>query len=322
VRILLVKTSSLGDIVHCFPAVSDVARHVRDSRIDWVVEEAFAELPTLHPAVRTVIPVALRRWRRSPAAPATWREAGAFLRQLRSAAYDRVIDAQGLLKSALITRLAIGSRHGPDAASARESLAASAYARRHRVPTALHAVERNRLLCAGALGYSATGTADYGLASPRDVREASDGSRRPVIFLSMSSRAGKLWAERDWIELGQSIARRGYPMELPWGNLAERARVLKITSAIPQARVPEQRSSLCSLAARFRESALVVGVDTGLAHLAVACGVPAIGIYADSDPERTGLYGSGAISLGRHGFPPSAGEVIDASNRVLAAHAR
>ena len=149
--ILFVKTSSLGDVVHHCPAVSDAAARVPGARIDWVVEEPFAGVAAMHPAVRRVIPVSVRRWRAALWHPGVWSEMSEFRRALGAERYDAVIDTQSLIKSALVCRFAHGTRHGMDRASAREALAARFYDVRHRVPRGLHAVERNRRLTAASL---------------------------------------------------------------------------------------------------------------------------------------------------------------------------
>ncbi len=309
-RILFVKTSSLGDVVHNCPAVSDVARHVPGARIDWVVEEPFEAIAALHGAVRRVIPVAIRRWRGAPLSPAVWRELAAFRHALRDERYDRVIDSQGLVKSALVSAFAAGEKHGFDRASAREPLAARFYARRHAVTRALHAVERNRRLAAAALGYSPNGACDYGLrvegAAPIEVREPF------ALLLTMTSRAEKLWPEERWIELGRGLALRGLQCVLPWGSDAERARCARIAAGIGGALVP-RRMALDELARLLRRARGVAGLDTGLAHLAAALGVPAVAIFCGSDPALTGLYGSKrARNVGAEGRPPAAAEVLAA----------
>src|SRR3954449_7670788 len=161
--ILFIKTSSLGDVIHHMPAVSDARRHRPHARIGWVVEEAFAPLVRLQHAVDSVIPVASRRWRRAPLAPQTWREIGAFGRAMREQSHETVIDAQGLLRSALITRFARGRRHGYDRASVREGLASRFYHQHHHVDRVLHAITRNRMLTRQALGYALDGPPDFGL---------------------------------------------------------------------------------------------------------------------------------------------------------------
>src|SRR5258705_4804025 len=194
-RILFVKTSSLGDVIHNCPAVSDVARKLPGAQIDWVVEQPLAPVAAMHRAVRRVIQVAVRGWRAALGHPAAWGEMREFRRALVAERYDVVIDAQSLVKSAVIARLASGRRHGLDRASAREPLAARFYDERHFVPRELHAVERNRRLAAAALGYAVEGGVDYGLRA-----DVPAGTERYAVFLTMTSRAAKLWPGESWIE--------------------------------------------------------------------------------------------------------------------------
>lgn len=298
-RILFVKTSSLGDVVHNCPAVSDVARALPGAEIDWVVEEPFAPVARMHAAVRRVITVAVRRWRSALWNPAVWGEMREVRRAIGAERYDAVIDTQSLLKSALIASWADGPRHGLDRASAREALAPCFYGVTHAVPRDLHAVERNRRLAAAALGYSLS-TLDYGLRASVQGRDAA------LVFLTMTSRDDKLWPEESWIELGRAM---GVPPVLPWGSERERLRVEAIARALPGARVP-QRMSVEQLGALFASSQAVVGVDTGLTHLAAALGARTVGIYCGSDPALTGIYGAPrAVNIGAPGKPPSALEV-------------
>jgi lipopolysaccharide heptosyltransferase I len=309
-RILFVKTSSLGDVVHHCPAVSDVARHMPGAAIDWVVEEAFAGVAVMHRAVRRAIPVALRRWRGSLWRTEAWREFGAFRRALGAERYDFVIDSQGLIKSALLARLARGERHGLDAQSAREPLAARLYDRRHAVPRALHAVERNRRLTAAALGYALEGECDYGLSVEGVAEHAPQGPY--AVLLTMTSRADKLWPEARWSELARALAASGVSAVLPWGGAAERARCERLAAAAQGARVPV-RMDIAQLARLMRGARGVVGVDTGLVHLAAALGVPAVALFCGSDPALTGLYGSPrARNLGAPGAPPAPADVLAA----------
>ncbi len=303
-RILFVKTSSLGDVVHHCPAVSDAARALPAALIDWVVEEPFAGVAALHPAVRRVIPVAVRRWRSAPWRPAVWSEIGAFRHALRDERYDAVIDTQSLVKSALVARIASGRRHGMDRASAREALAARFYDVTHAVPRGLHAVERNRRLAAEALGYRLNGAVDYGLRAGGGAALVSGAY---AVLLTMTSRADKLWPEARWEELGRAIA---MPVVLPWGNEAERSRAERIARGIGQAIVP-RRMSLAELAEAFLHAKAVVGLDTGLTHLAAALGVRTVGIYCGSDPALTGLYGAArARNVGAAGRAPEVSEVM------------
>lgn len=298
-RILFVKTSSLGDVVHNCPAVSDAARAIPGAEIDWVVEEPFAPIARMHSSVRRVITVAVRRWRSEAWNPAVWREVRDVRRAIGAERYDVVIDSQSLVKSAILARWAKGTRHGLDVASAREPAAAWFYDVRHTVPRGLHAVERNRRLTAAALGYSFS-QLDYGL-------RAAPSGEAALIFLTMTSRDDKLWPEERWIELGRAL---GVPAILPWGGESERLRAERIARALPGARVPP-RQSLEQLASLFAGARAVVGVDTGLTHLAAALGARTVGIYCGSDPALTGIHGAQrATNLGALGRPPAVSEVL------------
>lgn len=309
-RILFVKTSSLGDVIHNCPAISDAARQLPGAAIDWVVEESFAGIAALHGAVRRVIPVALRRWRGELLSAGAWSEFAGFRRALRTERYDFIIDSQGLVKSALIARLALGLKHGFDRASAREPFAARFYDVCHAVPAALHAVERNRRLAAAALGYAPGGACDYGL---RVADEMPFPVRSPyALLLTMTSREDKLWPEEHWRALGAALEKRGLHCLLPWGSEEERRRCGRIATALRDAVVP-RRMTLEELARLARKAQCVLGVDTGLAHLAAALGVPVTGLYCGSDPALTGLYGGERlVNLGNIGKPPSVKEVLEA----------
>ena len=297
--ILFVKTSSLGDVVHNCPAVSDAARALPGAAIDWVVEAPFAGIASMHPAVRRVIPVAVRRWRSALWKPSVWSELAQWRRELRAERYDAVVDTQSLVKSALISRAALGRRHGMDRASARESLAASFYDVNHAVPRGLHAVERNRLLTGAALGFTPGTDVDYGL-------RASAEKSGFFVLLTMTSRADKLWPEARWIELGRRLRA---PAVLPWGSEAERERSERIAAAIGGT-VPPRRT-LHEISQLFAAARSVVGLDTGLTHLAAALGTPTVGIYCGSDPALTGLYGAPkARNAGAVGRPPEVDEVF------------
>lgn len=315
-RILLVKTSSLGDVLHNLPVVSDIVRHHPDAQIDWLVEEGFAALPKLHPAVRSTIPVALRRWRHRLLSPGTWREIVAFRSALTAQNYDFTIDTQGLFKSALLMRGAHGLRCGFDRHSAREPLAAMLYQRTFSVATGQHAVERNRQLVAQSLGYALEGQADYGIKPPSIEHPEWLAQDSYAVLLHATSRADKLWDEPNWIALGRFLHQNNIRSILPWGNETERLRSQRLAAAIPDAITPP-RLSLHDAAALLGGAQTVVGVDTGLAHLAAALDIPTVGIYTATDPALTGLYaGSRAINLGGLNRAPDVPAVIAALQRV------
>jgi heptosyltransferase-1 len=313
-NVLFIKTSSLGDVIHHMPAIVEARRRRPNARIAWVVEEAFAPLVRIHPAVDEVVPVASRRWRHALLRAATWREVGAFARAVRSRADDEVIDTQGLVRTAVISRLARGRRHGYDFASIREPLASRFYDVRHRVSRDLHAIERNRMLTGLALGYAPEGDIDFGLERANVAGGAGAAS---AILLHATARPTKQWPEERWIALGRSLAARGLELLLPWGNETERERSERIAAGVPGARVPDRRP-VDEIARRVAAARFVVGVDTGLLHLAAALGVPLVGIFVGSEPGLTGPRGRGPIAIvGGKGAMPQADAVLAALDRLV-----
>lgn len=316
-KILLVKTSSMGDVIHNLPVASDIRAHFPEAEIDWVVEESFAGIPALHPGVGTIIPVAVRRWRKNLLSRSVHAEISDFVTRLRGNTYDVVLDTQGLIKSALITRLAQGARCGFDRQSAREPLAALFYDKTLRIEKNRHAVARNRLLAGSAFGYSPDEPVNYGIAAPSLALPGLPATPF-VVLLHATSRDDKLWPEADWMALGAYLAGKGIACILPWGGAAERQRSQRLAERIPNAIVPPALT-LAQAATLLSGAVAAVGVDTGLVHLAAALNVPAIAIYCASDPGLTGLYTSGqAVNLGGLGMPPDTASVVDALNRIAA----
>jgi heptosyltransferase-1 len=262
-----------------------------------------------------VLPVAIRRWRSTWWRGGTRAEIRAFLKELRQTAYDAVVDTQGLLKSALIAYAARGVRYGLDFASSREPLS-WLYDRTYAVPWTMHAVERNRALAAQALGHALPAGVNYGVSAPPAKFAWLPDGRYAVLAHATSARA-KLWPEGRWIELGARLGERGMRCVLPWGNAAERLRAEEIARAIAGA-VAAPGLSLADAAAVLARARAVIGVDTGLTHLAAALKAPTVGIYCATDPAATGLYGCArAANLGGVGVSPSVTEVLSALDRLL-----
>jgi heptosyltransferase-1 len=304
---LLIKTSSLGDVIHNLPVVSDIRRHLPAARIDWVVEKSFAAIPRMHPAVSAVLVCELRRWRKSWLQRETHSEWRSFLNSLKRTEYDIVIDTQGLLKSALLTRMARGYRVGLDWRSSREPLRVF-YDRTISVPWGQHAVQRNRRLAAIALGYQADEGPDYGLrCAPGN---AAWLPRAPyAVLIHGTSDARKLWPEANWVALGERLADAGYALLLPWGTQQELTRARRMAGELAGALVVPSLK-LGDLAAVLSGAAAAIGVDTGLTHLAAALGIPTVGIFGATDPKATGVCARTAHSnLGDNGRFPQAEEV-------------
>jgi heptosyltransferase I len=293
--ILLIKLSSLGDVIHTLPALSDARRVWPQLQVDWVVEEAFAQVATWHPAVRSVIPIALRRWRHD------WRalrkEYKPFYTRLREYDYDSVIDAQGLLKSALVTSQTHGMRCGFDRTSCREPLASWFYQRRISVSKEVHAVERIRQLFARVLGYACPTTPpNYGIRNYFKPIETQHAAQPTLIFLHGTTWNSKHWPIAYWQALAEWAVDAGYHVKVAWGSPLEHERATQITTVHPQVSLIP-RTDLAGMAREILHAKVVIGVDTGLAHLAAALSVPSVTVYSATAPQRTGTYGTKQIHL-------------------------
>lgn len=282
--------SSLGDVVHCLPALTDLLHAEPDVDVDWVVEEAFESIPRFHPGVRRVIPVAIRRWRKN-----WWRyrqEVSDFLKALRQEQYDCVVDAQGLIKSALVSRMARGNVSGFDRRSAREPLASVSYQNGVSVPRGLHAVERQRQLFAHIFQYSRANQLNYGLSGEADP----GGASKDVYFFHGTTWASKHWPNEAWLELAERCSGAGYRVVLPFINEAEQKRAEGIAKQVPTARLLAP-GSLALLGQGLSKAAGAVSVDTGLGHLAAAFNIPVVAVYGATNPNLTGVTGPQQVSI-------------------------
>ncbi|WP_312268383.1 lipopolysaccharide heptosyltransferase RfaC [Pseudescherichia sp.] len=295
-RVLIVKTSSMGDVLHTLPALTDTMQAIAGIRFDWVVEEGFAQIPSWHEAVDRVIPVALRRWRKAWFSDPVKAERRAFRETLRAVHYDAVIDAQGLVKSAaLVTRLAHGLKHGMDWQSAREPLASLFYNRRHHIAKQQHAVERTRELFAKSLGYSKPQSqGDYAIAQ-HFVKESTMGAPY-AVFLHATTRDDKHWPEARWRDLLALMATSGLKIKLPWGAPHEEARARRLAEGFDYVEVLP-RLSLEKVARELAGARMVVSVDTGLSHMAAALDRPNFTLYGPTDPGLIGGYGKNQLAV-------------------------
>lgn len=295
-RVLIVKTSSMGDVLHTLPALTDAMRAIPDIRFDWVVEEGFAQIPSWHEAVDRVIPVAIRRWRKAWFSAPIKAERKAFRDAIQAVKYDAIIDAQGLVKSAaLVTRLAHGIKHGMDWSSAREPLASLFYNRRHHIAKQQHAVERTRELFAKSLGYTKPETqGDYAIAQ-HFLGSLTPAEAPYCVFLHATTRDDKHWPEENWRELIGLLGERGLRIKLPWGAPHEEARAKRLAEGFDYVEVLP-RLSLEKVAHVLAGAEFVVSVDTGLSHLTAALDRPNITLYGPTDPGLIGGYGKNQVA--------------------------
>ena len=292
-KVLVIKTSSMGDVIHTLPALTDAVAAIPGIQFDWVVEEGFAEIPAWHPAVDRVLPVALRRWRKNILQ--TWRsgEWRAFRQALLFQQYDAVIDAQGLLKSAFLVRYGRGPSYGLDKNSAREPLAARFYDHPVTVAKEQHAVERVRQLFAQSLGYTLPAGQQGHFSLSAEVFEDREGLRPVspyVVFLHGTTWPDKHWPEPYWCQLADRLAARGMNIVLPWGNPVERERAERIQQTCKRVTVLP-RLRLRQVASVIAGARAVVAVDTGLGHLTAALEVPGVSLYGPTRPLLVGAYG-------------------------------
>ncbi|WP_312241685.1 lipopolysaccharide heptosyltransferase RfaC [Pantoea sp.] len=296
-HVLIVKTSSMGDVLHTLPALTDAMQAIPGIRFDWVVEENFVQIPGWHPAVDKVLPVAIRRWRKHWFGSQQREERVLFKRELQSRVYDRVIDAQGLVKSAaLVTRLAKGIKHGQDSRSAREPFASWWYDKRHEIAKQQHAVERTRELFAKSLGYAKPETPGNYAIADHFLTALPNDAHRYLVFLHATTRDNKHWPESHWRDLIALMQPAGLRIKLPWGAEHEYQRALRLAEGFDHVEVLP-KLSLEEVARQLVGARAVVSVDTGLSHLTAALDRPNITLYGPTDPGLIGGYGKNQIAM-------------------------
>ena len=316
-HVLIVKTSSMGDVLHTLPALTDAMQAIPGIRFDWVVEENFAQIPGWHPAVDKVLPVAIRRWRKHWFGSQQREERVHFKRNLQSRQYDVVIDAQGLIKSAaLVTRLAKGVKHGQDSRSAREPFASWWYDQRHEIDRQQHAVERTRELFAKSLGYAKPQTqGDYAIAA-HFLRDVPHNATPYLVFLHATTRDNKHWPESHWRELIGLLRVSGLKIKLPWGAEHEHQRAQRLAEGFDYVEVLP-KLTLEAVARELAGAKAVVSVDTGLSHLTAALDRPNITLYGPTDPGLIGGYGQN-----QHAVKAGNGDMASISAEEIAAKLR
>lgn len=295
-RVLLIKTSSMGDIIHTLPALTDAGNAIPGIRFDWVVENNFADIPRWHPLVDKIIPVALRRWRRGVFSSKTRIEWRQLREQLRATQYDLVLDAQGLVKSAFVAAFTRGTRVGLDWGSAREPLASLIYQRKCNVNFYQHAVVRMRSLFSQALAYPLPESGpDFGISMPA-VDGPSSANTPYIVFLHGTTWESKQWPETYWAELANLVSRAGFRVKISSSHPDEMARANRIAAQSPAVDVLPGLN-IKEMAGLLAHASGAAVVDTGLGHLAAALNVPTVSIYGPTNPEFTGALGKRSIHL-------------------------
>lgn len=321
-RVLIVKLSSLGDVIKALPVIDDIRQALPGARIDWVVERPCDGLVGLHPDIDRVIPLELRRYRKEGRYVAGLRAASRDLGALRARRYDRIVDLQGRMKSALVAALARGPVAGPAPGPASEAGYHHLY--RQVIGRAafdgLDAIAVNRKLCAVALGYTAPETLPrFGLRSPPAMTAGAIPASAYAVLIHGSSRPEKTWPESQWIETGRALARRGLRCLLPWGDAAESQRSHRLAASIGDSIVPEGPWALANWAGVLAAASVVVGVDSGLTHLAAACGTPTVAIFVATQAQIFGLQADTPHrNMGNAGAAPTSEEVLGAVDELLA----
>ena len=309
-RVLLIKTTSMGDVIHTLPALTDASAAIPGIQFDWVVEEGFAEIPSWHPSVNQVIPVAIRRWRKSLMQTLRNGEWKGFKQQIKSVEYDAVIDAQGLIKSALMTRMARGPKFGLDKHSAREPLSARFYHHPQPVAWGQHAVERIRQLFSQSLGYSLPREKGRFLLNKSLFPSYEAGNESYVVFIHGTTWPSKHWPEPYWRELARRVNDKGYKVLLPWGNAREKKRAEVIAESTSNTTVLPPMN-LAGVAGVIANASAAVAVDTGLGHLTAALETPAVSLYGPTSPELVGAYGVSQVHLSLNQCPEGDHPTVD-----------
>ncbi|MCG2594198.1 lipopolysaccharide heptosyltransferase I [Ramlibacter sp. XY19] len=320
-NILIVKLSSLGDVVHSMPAVQDMLAAVPGARVDWVVERGFAPLVQRCAGVRRVIPCELRKWRKSPFAHETRAAWRAFRADLKQEAYDAVIDLQGLTKSALVAHMARLAPGGKRYAMANRTEGSSYEAPTRWVADVAvpvqpqsHAVRRSRDLCAAALGYAVPAGTNYGLVT-------SAAPTNCIALIHGTSRDDKLWPEASWIQLGKRLLSHGYSLAFPHGNDEERERSERLAGALGPRAQAWPRLALDALTERLGGCAGAIGVDSGLSHIAVALDLPHVQIYNFDTAWRTGPPADAGRQRSVYAEPAPSVEAVWAAWKAVAGKA-
>ena len=316
-KLLLIKTSSMGDLIHTFPALTDLSRNCQgEYEITWVVEESFVDIAKMHPMTKEVIVFGSRRWKKNIFKRETWQEFNTFKKQLRSEKWDLIVDCQGLFKSAMITKLAAQKGKIPtysySKASIRDPFAARFYDHGYSVEKGLTAIERNRQLFGKIFNYTPAPLADFGIQHWNEISELTPEHPFAALIHGTSAE-NKEWPEEKWVEIGHWLSEKGLISILFWGNAREHERAIRMAEQIPNA-IVMPRVSIQEAGLILSKASLIIAVDTGFAHLANTQDRPVIGLFLGSHANYAGVIPTEqnphAVNLGGKGENPEVSEVI------------
>lgn len=298
-RILVIKISSMGDIIHTLPAITDASNAIPNALFDWVVEETFSEIPTWHPFVDQVIPIKLRFWKNQWYKLNSWKEYHKCIRQLNTKKYDAIIDAQGLLKTSLFIthKITYGTKHGMNFYSAKEGISSLFYHKNYYINKMQHAIERIRQLFSFSLKYTLPlNLGQYNIRHNFNSKTKFYNLSPYLIFFHATTQPEKHWPELNWYMLIKYAINSGYQIKIPFWTIHEELFVKRLKDHFSEI-IILSKLTLNQIAMQIIESRATISVDTGLSHLSAALNCPNLTLYGPTDPKLIGTYGHNQIIL-------------------------
>lgn len=299
-HILIIKISSMGDIIHTLPAITDASNLIPTISFDWVIEESFSEIPTWHPSIHQIIPIKLRSWKNQWYKPNTWKKYYEFIKQLNTHKYNKIIDAQGLLKTSLFitSNIINGIKHGMNSLSAKEPISCWCYDHHHHIPKNQHAIERIRQLFSYSLQYPIpTYPGQYNINHHFNNSSIRTPSKPPyLIFFHTTSQSKKEWPKLNWHILTQHAINTGYHIKVPFWTKQEKLNTKQLKNHFQQITILPNLT-LKKIAHQINKATATISVDTGLSHLSAALNCPNLTLYGPTNPKLIGTYGKNQFFL-------------------------
>ena len=301
-RVLVLRLTSMGDVVLTLPAVNDMLENIPGITIDWMVEKPFASIVQMNPKINLVHTAHWRKWRKALFKAETRNAIKEFRHKLKAVQYDVVIDFQGqIAKSIFLGVMANGPLMGFAKQGLREPLAALFYRKKAEVSKSLHLVPRSRALAAQIFDYPIPRTpARYGIAAGKPYWLPSEPDKKYAVMIPHRSRHEAPWPMENWIAIGKKLKALNINVAVLWGSPAEEFFSQEIAAHFGGEVAPFL--TVAQAAALLEHAHVVIGLDTGFTHLATALERPTIALHCDFDPKLAGLVGSAFhISMGGGG---------------------